>query len=284
MTASDLAVQATELKQARNKTSEELHKLSDENLKNIDHYKQLLAQATEAKRKRDTLNSEVKELFDKRKALVEQARRLDADLAALEAQISKMPQESRYPAGVLRRMMNELEWRLQTEGMSPLKEKALSQEVQKIKKELDKAEKIEPLNRRARDLRQRKHTLSMEFRALDEGIEVLKKEGDAAHEKVQSLYKKADETKAKISGYLDLIGEKSKEAGDIRYRLEGTQDEIDREAAKKRKEEEARRKTVDSRKQLSINERARLIAQDFKSGKKISLEDLQVLQASGIDF
>ncbi len=282
--STDLATQATELKQARKKTAEELHGLSEENRKNIEGYKNLLAQANEAKRRRDTVNAEVKELFDKRKALVDRARKLEDELNAAEEQLAKAPQAARYPAGALRRMMNELEWKLQTEALGPRQEKALSQEVQKIKKEFDKAEKIEPLQRKARELRKRKHEISLEFRALDESIAALKEEGDGAHEKTMSLYKKSDAVKAKITEYLDLIGEKSKEAGEIRDRLEGTQEEIDREQAKKRKEQESMKKADDSRKQLSINERARLIAADFKSGKKISLEDLQVLQASGIDF
>ena len=282
--STDLAAQATELKQARMKTADELHKLSEENIRNIESYKSLLAQASEAKRKRDTVNSEVKELFDKRKILVEQSRKLEDELRTVEEQIAKTPHETRYPPGVMRRMVNELEWRMQTEAISVRQEKAISQEVQKIRKELEKADRVEPLYRRARDLRDRKHALSLEFRALDGSIDALKAEGDAAHEKTMALYKKTDATKASITEYLDLIGEKSKEAGDIRERLDGTQGEIDREAAKKRKEQETVKKTDDSRKQLSINDRARLIAADFKSGKKISLEDLQVLQASGIDF
>lgn len=282
--SSELQAQATELKQARKKTAEELHKLSEENRANIQSYKSLLAQAAETKRRRDTVNAEVKELFDKRRILVEQAKKLEEELKAVELQIAKTPHETKYPAGVLRKMMNELEWRLQTEALNPRQEKALSQEVQKIKKELEKAEKVEPLFRQSRELRRRKHEFSLEFRALDESIESLKKEGVEAHEKTTSLYKKADAVKEKISEYLDLIGEKSKEAGEIRERLDGTQEEIEREEARKRREQEQRKKAEDSRKQLSINERARLIAQDFKSGKKISLEDLQVLQASGIEI
>ncbi|MFH1199610.1 MAG: hypothetical protein V1708_00925 [Candidatus Micrarchaeota archaeon] len=284
MDGTNLTMQAAQLKQARNKTSEELHRLSGDNMGNISHYKELLALASEAKRRRDTANSDVHELFDRRKGLVEQARKIDDELRTVEEQIAKSPTESRYPAGVLRKMMNELEWKLQTEGMIPLKEKALSKEISKIKKELDKADKLEPLYRRAREMRDRKHALSLEFRALDKSIAGLQAEADEAHKKVTALYAKSEAVKSSISQYLDLIGEKSKEAGEIRDKLEGTQEEIDRDAARKRKEQEAIVKVDDSRKQLSINERARLVAADFKAGKKISLEDLQVLQASGIDF
>ncbi len=279
-----LQEQAVELREQGQRKNAEVRALAEENQRNISRFRDSMSKATEAKHKRDALNAQVKDLLIKRRQLVEMSRELDAKLKAKEEEFAKMPEEGRYSAPQLRRMIKAMEWKLQTEALSPRYEKELSQEIAKLEKELAKVEKREPLLRELRELRRQRHDLSLEFRALDKTLEMSRTESDQLHQGVLKSYQQADEAKAKISEYLAMIGEKSKEADEVFDKLRDTREELDREEKQRVKEREQKRKRDESEKQMTLDERARKIYGEFKSGKKISLEDLQVLQASGIEI
>ncbi len=280
----ELQEQVTELREEGKKKNAEVRQLAEENQRHIAKFRELMQQANESKHKRDALNNQVKEQLQKRRDLVELSRKLDAMLKEKEEALSKMPPEGRYSPSQLRRMIKEMEWRLQTEGMSPRDEKALSQDVNKLQKELDRMDKREPLLRDIYELRRQRHDLSLEFRTLDKTLESSREESDKLHQAVLDSYKQADDIKAKITAYLSVIGEKSKEADEVFAKLRGTHEEMEAQDRAHAQEHSSNKRQKEAEKQLSLDERARVIYDNFKNGKKISMEDLQVLQASGIEI
>lgn len=280
----DLRDAAIELREEGQKKNQEVRALAEENQRRIARFRELMQQANEAKHKRDALNAQVKEQSQKRRDLVDLSRKLDAMLKEKEDALSKMPPDGRYSPMQLRRMIKEMEWRLQTEGMSPRDEKAFSQDVNKLQKELDRLDKKEPFLRDIRELRRQRYDLSAEFRALDMALDLAREESDKLHQLVLECYKQADEVKAQITQYLSVIGEKSKEADEVFAKLRGTHEELEEQDRRRVQESASNKRKVEAEKQLTLDERARKIYDDFKGGKKISMEDLQVLQASGIEI
>ncbi|MBU1198174.1 hypothetical protein KJ765_06745 [Candidatus Micrarchaeota archaeon] len=280
----DLQKQALDLRQEGTQMNQEVRKLADTNQQNIVRFRELMARANETKHQRDVLNGQVKDQVDKRRQLVAISRDVDRRLKEKEAQLQALPQESRYSASQLRRTIQQLEWQLQTESLSPRDEKALSQEINRLLKELKKVQKRDPLYQDLRTLRKERHDLSLEFRALDKTLDLARKESDEMHKKMLSIYAKSDEVKAQITDYLSIIGEKSKEADEVFAKLRSTKQELDEETQESRRTAEATRRKQESEQKLTLDEQARKIYDEFRAGRKISLEDLQILQASGIEI
>lgn len=282
--ADDVRGQTTDLREEGKRKNAEVRALAEENQRHIARYRELMMQANEAKHKRDAVNAQVKDQSAKRKDLVERAKNLDAMMKEKDEALAKMPQEGRWSPGALRRMIQDMDWRLQTSGLSPRDEKLLVMETNKLRKELEKLDKREPLMRELYDLKRQRQDISLEFRALDKALETAREESDKLHQQVLDHYKQIDEVKGKITQYLGVIGEKSKEADEVFAKLRGARDEMEEEERQRTHSEHAKKQQAAQETKLTLDERARQIYDDFKAGKKISFEDLQVLQASGIEI
>ncbi|HLC48377.1 MAG TPA: hypothetical protein VJI13_04855, partial [Candidatus Norongarragalinales archaeon] len=116
------------------------------------------------------------------------------------------------------------------------------------------------------------------------GQESNAKESDKHHEAMLKAYKKADEVRLLISDYLEKIGEKRKDADESYSKLQEVRSEkvaeedygnyIDRKEKRKKEAE----------KMDELEERAKLIYDNFKAGKKVSMEELQILQMAGMEI
>ncbi|MEK6953909.1 MAG: hypothetical protein AABX01_02805 [Candidatus Micrarchaeota archaeon] len=274
--------QITELKEETKLKNQEVRKLAEENQKNITRLRELLNEADEEKKKRDELNSKVKEASDKRKALIDEGKKLDKDLRLAETESAKYKTEGGMPLGRLEQLIERMEWRLQTQSMPVKEENLLSQEIKKLLKERSEQLKSQPLRRRVYELRKRRQELNTEFRALDEAQESAAKESDKHHETMLKDYKKADEVRGKISEHLEAIGEKRKDADDTYSKLQevrgGAEAEHEYEEYHDRKE----KRKKEEEKMDELEEKAKLIYENFKSGKKVTMEDLQILHMAGM--
>lgn len=271
-----------ELKLETRQKNQEVRKLAEENLKNITRLRELLNEADEEKKKRDDLNSKVKEASDKRKALIDEGKKIDKELHEAEAEAAKIKTEGGIPLSRLERMIEQMDWRLQTQSMPVREENLLSQEIKKLLKEKAALEKAQPLRRKVYELRKRRQELNMEFRALDGSQELNAKESDKHHEAMLKAYKKADEVRLKISEYLERIGEKKKDADETYTKLQEVRGEHFAHEEYEHFQEKREKKKKEAEKMDELEERAKLIFDNFKAGKKVTMEDLQILQMAGM--
>ncbi len=279
--------QLEELKQETQKKNLEVRKLAEENQKNITHLRETLDKADEEKRLRDEFNVKVKEISEKRRQLIEKSKTTDTELRRLEAEAVKYQTKdegSHIPLGRLVRMIEQLEWRQQTQSVSIKEENALAKQIKQLSKERDIIEKSQPLRRQISELRKQRHDLSLEFRALDEAQEMNARESDKHHDAMLKCYKKADDLRQKISEYLEKIGEKRKDADETYFKLKETRDEIRDEFERHHADERKEKKKKEADRMGELSERAKEIYVNFKAGKKITMEELQILQMSGLEI
>ncbi|MFH1750755.1 MAG: hypothetical protein ABH863_03695, partial [Candidatus Micrarchaeota archaeon] len=267
-------VEVEELKQETRQKNLEVRKLAEENQSNIARLRELLDEADAHKKQRDEFNSKVRETSDKRKALIEEARKIDVELKTIELEAAKYKVDGGIPLGRLERMVEQMEWRLQTQSMPVKDENALSQEIRKLLKEKQELEKAQPLRRKAYDLRRRRQELNMEFRALDEAYEMNAKESDKHHEAMLKAYKRADDARGKISDYLEKLGEKRKDADESYSKLQEVRGEHFAQEEYGRMQDKREKKKKEMEKMGELEERAKLIYDNFKAGKKVTMDEL----------
>ncbi len=277
-------VAVEDLKQETRQKNLEVKKLADENQKNISRLREHLKEADAQKKTRDEYNAKVKEISEKRRVLIEESRRIDAELREAETQARKYQTDTDIPYAKLARLIEQMEWQLQTQSMPPKAENALSQDIRKLLKKKEALEKGQPLRKKIRDLRKRKGELGIEFRALEETQEINSKESDKHHEAMLKSYKKADDARAKISEYLEKIGEKRKDADETYMKMREAVGEVRAESEKHRTHERKERKKKEQDRMGELEEKAQQIYIDFKAGKKVSIEELQILQMAGIEI
>jgi uncharacterized coiled-coil DUF342 family protein len=242
--------------------------LIEENKENIKSLRELIGAAEKEKELRDKENEQIAQLKKQREELQKTVNELRQDLSGREAVLEKKEAETgEIPVRQLKRTIDEMDWRLQTEATNPRIEKALSKELQKLEKIYARAIAVEPIKKEVMELRKQVHSLTTELRACHESILVHAKESDVHHAAAVEHFKTA---------------------GKLRERIYSAFEKID--AARKIEKEE--KKEIDSRKELleqkrefaeakitaELKEKAKKILEEFKNGKTITVEELQILQ------
>ncbi|MCX6767775.1 MAG: hypothetical protein NTY90_03550 [Candidatus Micrarchaeota archaeon] len=248
----------------------DIRRLSQENSNNIQSYRQAAADADEARKKRDEENKQVAEAKKKREEAFSKLGALKGKLAEKQEQIRKIgPVEKPRGTRGLEEELERKEWLLQTEGTSPSKEKALSKEIRKLGEELKKAKQADALWSETSEIRRQISELSTEARAIHQSLVMHARKSEALHNKMIGSRKRADDERKLISGNIDRIQD-ARRAADER---EKQSDEYKARATQRRQAEE-------KAKVNSLRSEAEKILDEFKKGKKISSDDLKLIQAA----
>lgn len=286
-----------QLTSERDKLNEKASELIKANKENIQSLKNLYEKAREARKLRDDKNKIVIGLKEKKNSNELEFKKTKTVLDELEAKLDEIKRSRKdfdfkqYEA--LKKRIEGMEWKLQTEALNARQEKELSQEIKKLEKQVPKAQVIEQL---LEEIRKAKH----EFHAKKASLEKIRqemhghaRESDRFHEELLKLYKKADSLKEKLGQNIDEIQEVRGEADEKHGTLKTIRKEhmqamkqkrekeetLTKEELKKRLEEEREKQNELKQK---ISEQAKEILDSFKSGKKLSFEELQILQASNL--
>jgi len=239
--------------------------LFKENKKNILLYRKTLAEAEEAREKRDEQNELVAGAKRKREELAAQMKQLKNELSEKENALRQIG-----PVGnprALERELERAEWLLQTEATSPGRERELAKKAKDISEELVRAKKAAALRQEASVLKKKLAGLATEAKAVHQTLLMHARESDVFHKKSIGLRRKAEELRKSISANLEKIGaeQRAQEAG-LAQAL----------SAKKAAEAAAQQK---AKAELLARE-AEKILEEFRKGKRISSDEISVIQAS----
>ncbi|MBI5225988.1 hypothetical protein HY994_01975 [Candidatus Micrarchaeota archaeon] len=258
----------------------------------ITQVKQFYAEAAELKKSRDSQNEKVQEFKKKRKDAETKANAILTQLQALRSQLDSLP-KAQSP-GHLKAELERLEWEQMTEAVSAKAEKELSRRINDLRNQLGPAEKLKGVFAEIHPLEEQLRAASAEVRIYRNELSKHAKASDAHHEAMLKLYKKAQSLSKKIGENLKeldakkaLLDEERKEffqiSGQVRT-AEGAeraqyraQQKADADALKA--EKDAQHKATQSR-AAGIAEKA---LERFRTGGKLTWEDLQAIQAAGLD-
>lgn len=227
---------------------------------------------------RDKLNSEVREMKAQRDHWNRSVSELSEKLIQLKRE--KMPQGT-LPLRKNKAQLRALEKKHMTSVLSPDKERALveaigelSMKIKAMEKEYEQFEEIRQLEKQLKDAKknaeqshkkvgelaekaQQEHDAMLKL--FDEA-DVLRKEADQAQEKFIETKLKADEEHRKHIEHIRQVHDYDKIISGMRQKLRKSKKEKDDDSARKEAAE---------------------IFDKFKSGEKLSTEDLMILQKSG---
>ncbi len=235
--------------------------------------------AQELKKLRDENNEKVAQAKLKRDELNEQANKIYAEIDKIRKNLNLGDGPSLKE---LKRQIDALEFKQQTEVMTPAKERELVDNIASLTEELKRKKHQLEGNTELKSLLEKAQTLRDEALVYHNNVKEYADAAQEYHDKMIVIFKEADAVRAESdAAHKEFV--KAQEAADEQHRLFiQTQKEI-RELNKviiglKRKTKES--------KDESIREQAKKEAEEvynqFKLGEKLNTEDLMLLQRSGL--
>ncbi|MFQ6120278.1 MAG: coiled-coil protein [Methanosarcinales archaeon] len=274
-----LIQKSKEFKENRDKLNREANKLSAKRNELNKKNKLLLKKAQELKKKRDEYNENVSKYKKKRD-------RINKKINKIYKKIDKLRKEKNLSGGPsiheLKKEIEELEFKQQTEVLTPSKERELVVKISALRDELyyktaelESDEEIKALLDEAESLREKAsyyHEKVNEFADLaqeyhDKMLDIyheadkVRSESDAMHREFLKTLKTADKQHQQ---YLDA----QNEIKDFTVLIDGL-----KRSSREGRQERARAK---------IRKEAEEIYNQFKLGEKLNTEDLMLLQRSGL--
>ncbi|MFH0922594.1 MAG: hypothetical protein V1811_00880 [Candidatus Micrarchaeota archaeon] len=269
-------------REQRDSASQKAREISAKNRDNITKLKQLLAEAAEEKSARDVETHKVAGFKAKRSEKNGQAIALKKELSQLNEDLKKYSEAGGENPLALEAEIERQEWFLQTEVTNPRAERELSKKISELRKKL-------PAVKEAREILNKIRAKRSELKAvIDEGERIHAEVGKHAqlsqehHDNLMKAQEKASKLQGFVSQALSELDEKRGEAQEAHEKLV--------ELRKNREEEETKRVGVEEHERLQdlrkmkrdLSKQAEVIFERFKSGEKISMDEIHILRESGL--
>ncbi len=266
------------LNQSRLEARSELSGLARQNSLLVSEFRSLGPKALLLRSERDSLNSKANALRRRKTEVYEKLKELHLRLGEDYEKTVGLRAELPMPSGRLHVMIERLEWTLQTEALSPRDEKALSKRIRELRGQLPAARKVQDVSEDARDVRVQIGKLRAELEGLKPELSQVIAEADGRHSQLRALYEKADALRKKISENNALLGEKREGLGEADRQFFNTLDEMKREEASVRKAAQEKATAEKANALEKLRTQAASIREKMAAGKKLSMEEFQVLQ------
>jgi uncharacterized coiled-coil DUF342 family protein len=210
----------------------------------IKQFKEALDGALSEKKQRDELNEIVKKLKEERANLIKEYDLKKKEFENLKLQIKKF---STYE--LLKKKLNALEYKLHFEGENPVREKEISKAMNEIEEQI---KKIMPEKNQGSidEIKSELNIINSKIKSISREIESKALESEKHHKKMLELYSKSDEFRRKIS-------------------------DISSQPVKSEKREI---ETTQKKQNPELKKTAERLLEDFRKGKKLSFEELQLIQ------
>ncbi len=259
------------------------------NRSNVAKLKELFKSVDAERKKRDEYTVLVKGLKERKLALFRELNTLQSQLGEQVGFLKDAQADLAIPYRSLMRQLEALEWKQQTEAVTPSLEKEYSKQIREVRKILGEAEKLAPVESNVRELRKQLHQKTDELRDLlhemgknaalsqkhHEAVVATQKTIDALKKQVSTGFAAVDELRKKLDA---ATGEESK----INRELQQTREGQRTLAEKERREAFEKERREREKKMKAMRSKAEKILADFRAGKKISLDDMRVLTAAGL--
>jgi len=275
----DLKNKSEEYKDKRNEFNLEASKCATKRNELNKRTKELIDEAQQLKKLRDENNEQVAQSKLKRDELNDQANKIYAEIDKIRKGLNLGDGPSLKE---LKKQIDGLEFRQQTEVMTPAKERELVDSITKMTDELKKKKSQLEGNTELKTFLEQAQALRDEALVHHNKVKEFADAAQQYHDKMITIFKDADAIRAESdTAHKEFV--KAQEAADEQHRLFiQTQKEI-REINKvliglKRKTKETKDESI---REQSKKEAEEVYAQ-FKLGEKLTTEDLMLLQRSGL--
>jgi len=269
-------------KEQRDSASKQAREIAAKNRENIEKLKQLLSEAADEKKERDVETRKVAELKAQRAEKNAQVAALKKDLSQLNEELKKYSQAGGENPLALEAEIERQEWFLQTEATSVRLERELSKKISDLRKKLPAAKGARDILAKIRAKRAELKAVVDESERLHAGVGKHAQSSQEHHDKMIKAQEKASKLQEFVSQALSELEEKREQAQEAHGKLVELRKQRE-DDEKTRVGEEAHERLQELRKlKRELSKQAELIFKRFKSGEKISMEDIQILRESGL--
>lgn len=275
----ELKTKSEEYKNQRNDLNMEAGKSAAKRNELNARTKAFLEEAQQLKRQRDENNAKVGENKAKRDELNEAANKIYAEVDKLRKNLNLTDGPSLKE---MRREIDHLEFKQQTEVLSSSKEKELVDRIAELNEEFKHKKQQLESNKDLRVMLDKAQKIRDEASEYHRKVKEYAELAQQHHEKMIAIFKSADDVRAESdAAHKEFV--KAQEAADEQHKLFiKTQKEI-RDFNKvimglKRKSKETKEAAIKEKTKKEAEE----IYSQFKLGEKLSTEDLMILQRSGL--
>ncbi len=270
----------TQLKQERDNANQEVKSISIENRKKINDLKQSFAKAGELKAARNKENELSADLRKKRDHAKEKIAESKKKLDEMREKMRSI--EGSRNAAALQQEIDRLEWIQQTEPLNPKEEKELAKRIKELGKELPQIQGFEKLvHDFAAERDKIKKAIDDETRFHEKMVEHSKK-AQELHDSLIAESKKIKALQESLSSSMQMLTEKQGAADEKHHEFVKTANEHRARQTQEHQTEETHHARAEQVHKSKLQEKAKEIYDRFKSGGKITSEDLLLLQQSGI--
>ncbi|MDP2749980.1 MAG: hypothetical protein Q8O89_04060 [Nanoarchaeota archaeon] len=240
----------------------------------------LIRHSKTSKDKRNEFTKQVHELKQERSKFTEAVKGKISELKVLNSQrtelISKL--KTKEDPREIKSQIKKMEYKIETEPMSFDKERELMKKIKELKKKFEGFSEIMKVEDKIRKLSKTIDDEKRVEREVHNKVQVVAKEGQARHEEmvgssstIDELKKEEKEHEAKFLEFRKLFAEKNEE---LKQKLPMLRDLGEKlgEHIGELKEERKKKQRSD------IDSRVKEVQEKMKSGKKLTTEDIMLLQ------
>ncbi len=268
------------LRSQRDALNKDARSLALVNKEQIAKYRDCAAEAGAARKKRDAENAVVKQLVDEKKKIEAEISGAKQALFVARKNLQGMEGFVENPERI-QEEIERLEWRQQTEACNAREEKEFGRRIAELKARLPRSATAVAALKELRETRSKMGALIEKSRALSAKIREHADKSDVFHVEAIKASERANRLSDKIAQQFTAL-DATRAKADAQHRefvetRRSTRTEEENEAAR----ELAQRRASERKAKSALSERAKKIFDDFKKGKKLSMDELLVLQEAG---
>ena len=276
----ELREEIKQLKEQRYRLIEEVRQLRQERRKLIEEARRLREQLRELREKRRQLVEEVRSLRQERRKVLERLRSLMGELEQQRRISAELRPLARRSINAIKRRIEELEWKQQTQILTPEQEKEIIEEIARLEALLEKTLQARQVLMELSERRAELMGLRLQLRSYGEEIRKRSERITRLDERITEIRQRLDELSPRIDELTKKIEELSQEIDRLR-------EEINKRVAELRELSEQLRGIRSGREKQRLleiyAEKRRRVEEKLKRGEPLTLEELKLLYATGLE-
>ncbi len=239
--------------------------------------------ARESKVERDIENTQVNSFKKDREEIRVKLDAAQSNLRDLEKTHHEIVGDSPVSYANLKKRMNAIDWKIQTELVGREKERVLVEEVTRIQKQLDELKDVKDIEEKLYSAKKDFNEHLKEFKIKKSLVMKHVTKSEKCHQKMLEAFKKADELRKQLDESDPEFEDLKQTANEKHEEFVGKIKKIEEKDNKSRKEAQDKIEKKRAKVTKEKKEQAGDIFEALKSGQKIDLEDILILQKFGLD-
>ena len=265
----------------------EVNAIREKNFHVITELKHLFKQADQEKSQRDEQNAAVKKIAGELEKIRSELKETEAKLIPLEKEVYAFNGPS---PEMLKSEIQTLEYSLHV-AYSPSREKIVGRQIKELSKQLKTIAALAPKRLELTAIRTKFRELRKNLSTQVRELKTRAAKSEEHHEKMLSFFKEANELRKILPDSFTELDEKRELLDQIsaeqREQWQKEKQEFDSRRRKEKQEFDAQRQVVKAeqgKRMETVKAKAQEILEKFKLGQPISFDELQVLQAAGVEI